>query len=101
DCRLKLLPQIFKIQAKTNLNIFVTSRPTLDVEKEFQECSLYESLEICARDEDVEGYLESRVSELRVSISKDVWRKIKKAILVSVKGMYVWLKLSKILTCLC
>jgi hypothetical protein len=96
DCRPKLLPQIFKIQAKTNLNILVTSRPTLDVEKEFQECILRESLEIRARDEDVESYLESRIFELKVSVSGDFRKEIKGAILKAAEGMYVLLRLFKI-----
>lgn len=92
NCRPKLLPEILKIQAKTNLNIFVTSRPTLDVEKEFRECTLRKSLEIYARDGDVESYLESRVSELRVPVSNNVWREIKTAISEAAEGMYVLLE---------
>ena len=89
DCRPKFLPEIFKIQVKTNLNIFVTLRPTLNIEKEFKECILCQSLEIRAMDEDVECYLESRVSELRILLPKDLWKDIKTTILYAVKGMYV------------
>lgn len=86
-CRSKLLAEIFKIQAVNPLNIFLTARPSLDVEQELRECALYKSLEIYARDEDVEVYLEDRISELKVSITADFWREIKDAISKAANGM--------------
>jgi Cdc6-like AAA superfamily ATPase len=94
-CRLKLLPRIFKFQANTNLNVFITSRPTLDVEKEFQECISCKSLEIRATDEDVENYLENRFSELKVSVSGIFRKEIKEGISKAAEGMYVLPRLSE------
>ncbi|KAF7511864.1 hypothetical protein GJ744_003097 [Endocarpon pusillum] len=89
DCRPKLPAEIFKIQAKANLNIFVTSRPTLDVQKEFQECILHESLEVRARDEDVASYLDSRIPALRVSDPESLRKQIKEAISKAAEGMFL------------
>ncbi|KIX03194.1 uncharacterized protein Z518_06746 [Rhinocladiella mackenziei CBS 650.93] len=93
DCRTKLLPEIFKIQAKANLNIFMTSRPILDVEKEFRECISRKSLEIRAKDEDVESYLESHISELRLNVPENVKEEIKKTISEAAKGMFLLVEL--------
>jgi len=78
------------------MNVLVTSRPTLDLEEVFQECILHESLEIRARDEDVERYLEGRIAELKASIPDLFWKQIKEAISKAAEGMYVLLEILKI-----
>ena len=89
DCRAQFLPELFKMQAATNMNIFVTSRPTLNVEKEFQECISCDSLEISATDEDVQTYLEGRICELKVSDPESLREEITDVISKAAKGMYV------------
>jgi len=87
-CRSKFLLEIFNVQAKTEANIFATSRPLPDIEREFKECL---SLEILATDEDVRKYLDGHMSQLPdfVSSRPKLQEEIKTDILRAVEGMYV------------
>jgi hypothetical protein len=89
--RSRLLSEIFTLQKKTGLNFFATSRPILDVKKEFKGCISHESLEIRARMEDISRYLEGRMDRLQVSISErpHLQEEIKKVISQAADGMYV------------
>lgn len=89
DCRRKLLNTIFQIQTQTNLNIFTTSRPTLEINRDFQNCVSHIPLEIRAQDEDVQNYLESRRPELTKSLPGDTWEDVKNTIVNAAEGMYV------------
>jgi Cdc6-like AAA superfamily ATPase len=60
-CRATFLSKIFRLQAKTNTNIFATSRYIPEVEESFYQSA---SLEISAKDEDVRAYLDSHVARL-------------------------------------
>ncbi|RYP53496.1 hypothetical protein DL768_001533 [Monosporascus sp. mg162] len=59
--RSRFLSEIFSLQGNTGLNIFVTSRPLLEIETQFSGCLWRE---IRARDEDVRRYLGSHVLRL-------------------------------------
>lgn len=61
-CRSVFLSQIFSLQANANANVFTTSRPIQEIKKEFEGRSVI--LEINAKNEDVEKYLDGRISEL-------------------------------------
>jgi hypothetical protein len=100
NCRPHILSQIFKIQAKTDLNLFLTSRPYLDTGKEFKECISLKSLEILARDEDIHSYLAGRMSELRFQASEALQEELTKAIIGAVKGMYVSFQLFELVALL-
>jgi Cdc6-like AAA superfamily ATPase len=57
-----LLSEIFNIQAMTGANLFATSRFIPDIMKEFETCI---SLEIRAHDEDIQRYLDWKMSQLQ------------------------------------
>ena len=57
------LTEIFTLQANTGANLFATSRPKNDIQREFAS-SLY--LEIYARDEDVKKYIDGRIFDLGI-----------------------------------
>jgi hypothetical protein len=87
-CRLKLLSEMFSLRVKTGANLFATSRPILEIKKEFKS---YVSCEILARDEDVRRYLNGHMSQLPGFVKKrpDLQEEIKTAIAGVVEGMYV------------
>ncbi|KAL6406233.1 hypothetical protein AUP68_10402 [Ilyonectria robusta] len=66
-CRTKFLSEMFSLQAKTEANLFATSRPNLEIEKEFKGCI---SREIRASGEDVRKYLDAGISQGESSILK-------------------------------
>ena len=70
------------------VNIFTTSRFDLDIEKEFRQSI---SLEIRARDEDVQTYLTGNMTRLRPfdSVDPDLQNEVKATISNAVDGMYV------------
>ena len=90
-----LLSEIFNLQAKTAVSIFVTSRFIPEIEREFERGLL---LEIRASDEDVQRYLDSHMFQLPsfVSNNLDLKEEIKTAIVNAVDGMYVSPILQKI-----
>ena len=83
-----LLSEIFSLQAKTGVNLFATSRSIPEIMKEFEGCI---SLEIRASEEDVQRYLDGRMSQLPSFISgkPDLQETIKTEITKAVDGMYV------------
>jgi len=86
-CR-KFLSEVFNLQNKTGTNIFATSRFILEIVKEF-EGSI--SLEIRARDEDVQRYLDAHMSELPLCVSRNraLQDIIQAEVIKAVDGMYV------------
>lgn len=86
--RSRFLSYIFDLQAKTNSRIFATSRFIPDVIKDF-EGSI--SLEIYANIEDVQKYLDGRMLELPLCVTRNrnLQEKIKAEIIKAVGGMYV------------
>jgi Cdc6-like AAA superfamily ATPase len=86
-CR-KFLSEIFNLQAKAGVSLFVTSRIIPEITKEF-EGSI--SLEIRASSEDMLIYLDGRIPWLlrsRISKYPDLQKMIRKEILNAVDGMY-------------
>jgi len=83
-----LLLELFNLQAKTRANLLTTSRFIPEIIKEF-EGSI--SLEIRARDEDVERYLNGHMSQLLSFVSRnlDLQKEIKTKIISAIDGMYV------------
>lgn len=87
-CRSKFLSEMFNLRARTGVNLFATSRPILDIEREFKGCV---SREILASDEDVRRYLNGHISQLPAFILKrpDLQEEIKNEITRAVEGMYM------------
>ena len=85
-CRKRLLSDIFELQARVRANIFSTSRFDPEIEKEFKQSI---SLEIRARDEDVQTYLAGNIARLPsfVSSNPDLLDNIKATISKTVDGM--------------
>jgi hypothetical protein len=85
--RKKFLTEMFNLQVKTKINLFATSRFILDIEKAFDGSI---SLEIRAREDDVQRYLEGRMLQLPSFVSRNVGlqEEIKNAIMKAVDGMY-------------
>ncbi|KAM0461024.1 hypothetical protein ACHAO4_001823 [Trichoderma viride] len=88
DCGLKLLSYIFRLQTNNMTKFFATSRPILDIEKQF---NTHPRREILATYEDVRTYLEGHMSDLPRCISKrpDIQEKIKTEIASAVDGMFL------------
>ncbi|KUI71876.1 hypothetical protein VM1G_07859 [Cytospora mali] len=86
-CRTRFLDEIFAVQAELRANVFATSRHIPETTKKF-EGSI--SLEICASQEDVQRYLDSRMSELPEFISErlELQEEVRNSIVQSVHGMY-------------
>jgi Cdc6-like AAA superfamily ATPase len=86
--RQKLLSETFSLQAKTEVNIFATSRFIPEITKKF-EGSVF--LEIRASDEDVRRYLDGKIPLLRPFVSRSLalQEEIKTEIIKVVEGMYV------------
>lgn len=86
--RTKFLTEILSIQGKTGVNLFATSRVDPAVAKLFEQSM---SLEIRARNEDVQRYLDGQMSQLPsfVQSSPDLQDEIKTTISKAVDSMYV------------
>jgi Cdc6-like AAA superfamily ATPase len=84
----KFLSEIFNLQAKARASVFATSRFVPEIVREF-EGSI--SLEIRASDGDVQRYLDGRMSQLSLCVSRnvDLQETIKAEIIKAVNGMYV------------
>ena len=82
----KFLSGVFKLQAKTGANLFVTSRFIPDIAEKFEGSP---SLEIRANDEDVRRYLDGHMSQLRSFVSRkpELQEEIKNEIVKAVDGM--------------
>jgi hypothetical protein len=85
-CRSRFLSNLFNLQAKTEAQLFVTSRPIPDIEKEFKGCL---SLEIVASDEDVGRYLDNHILQLPTFVlsKPKLQEEITTEIVKAVKGM--------------
>jgi hypothetical protein len=88
DCRTKFVSELFNLQAKSRVNLFVTSRYIPEITDNFKSAT---SLEIRASDKDVGRYLEGHMSQLPnfVSSSLDLQEQIKDVLIKAVDGMYV------------
>jgi len=76
-----LLPEIFKLQSNTGANLFITSRPEKDIQKEFQGSI---PLEIRARHEDLKKYIDRRTLDLDIFQDED--KELKEEIRVKIKN---------------
>jgi hypothetical protein len=86
----KFLLEIFKFQAKTNANLFATSRFIPGIKGEFDKRESI-LLEIRAKDEDVKRYLEGHMTRLPsfVKNSPNLQGEIQTEMAGAVDGMYV------------
>lgn len=86
--RMQFLTEISGIQAKTNLNVFATSRSIPEISERFKDAI---SLEVCASEEDVRRYVDGHMSRLPSFVDRDqkLQGEIKSGISQSVGGMYV------------
>jgi hypothetical protein len=87
--RTKFLTEILSFQAKTGANLLTTSRIDPEIAKLFEQSI---SLEIRARNEDVQRYLDGHMSQLPpfVKSSPDLQDEIKTTISKAVDSMYAW-----------
>jgi len=90
----RFLSEILNLQAKTQVNIFATSRPIQEIKKVF-EGSVF--LEIRARDKDVETYLDGHMARLPSCVlgNPALQEKVKAEIIKAVDGMYVCFNATK------
>ncbi|KAI0892243.1 ankyrin repeat-containing domain protein [Annulohypoxylon nitens] len=86
--RMKFLTEISGIQAKTNLNVFTTSRSIPEISERFKDAI---SLEVCASEEDVRRYVDGHMSRLPSFVDRDqkLQEEIKSGISQSVGGMFL------------
>ena len=87
-CRARLLSELFDIQKRHGANILATSRIIQDIAKKFEGSA---SLEIRARDDDVQKYLAHHIVKLPsfVLSNPELQHHIKTTIAETVNGMYV------------
>jgi hypothetical protein len=87
-CRARLLSEVFRLQVKADTNLFATSRIIPEIQESFEESV---TLEIRARDEDVEIYLANHMTRLHSFVSSDMHLQemIKTTIAKAVDGMCV------------
>ncbi|KAH7176210.1 hypothetical protein EDB81DRAFT_33562, partial [Dactylonectria macrodidyma] len=88
DCRTRFLTEIFKVQAKSEANIFATSRSIPEITEIFEGSILRE---IRASEDDVRRYLNSHISRLPsfVSCNEGLQEEIEASIVQSVQGMFL------------
>ncbi|KFY23766.1 hypothetical protein V491_02414 [Pseudogymnoascus sp. VKM F-3775] len=86
--RRKFISEIFNLQAKTGLNLFVTSRFIPSIIEEFNGSA---SLEIRASHEDVQNYLDGHMLYLPSFVMRrpDLQEEIKNKIIKAVDGMFL------------
>ena len=82
----RFLAELFKLQTKTAINLFVTSRFIPEIENEFNGSI---KLEIRANEEDLSRYLDYHILRLPsfVSRNKELQKDIKTTIVKAVDGM--------------
>jgi Cdc6-like AAA superfamily ATPase len=85
-CRMRLLLEIFNLQVRSGANILATSRFIPEIAEKFNGSP---SLEIRARDEDVQKYLDGRISQSESELLKPYREEVKIKITKAVDGMYV------------
>lgn len=100
ECRLpdgvlKLLAEIFELQAITGFSLFATSRFIPEIKASFEEKNAT-SIEIKASDDDMLGYLNTSLSKLPSFVMKDyqLQEKVKSAVIKAADGMLVSLDLA-------
>ncbi|KAI9685167.1 MAG: hypothetical protein M1822_004754 [Bathelium mastoideum] len=88
----KFLSAILEVQTHTATNLLVTSRPISEIERSFTGSV---SLEIRAKEEDVQRYVNTHLSELPsfVSSRPRLQEQIEKAIVTAVDGMFLLARL--------
>ena len=88
-CRARLLSEDFRLQVKMDTNIFVTSRFIPEIQESFEESV---TLEIRARDDDIEIYLANHMTRFHSFVFSDVYLQeiIKTTISEAIDGMCVW-----------
>ena len=86
NCRSRFLSEIFNLQVKYGANIFATSRFIPEITEKFNGSTL---LEIRARGEDVQKYLDGRISQSESKFLKSCHKEINTEITKAVDGMYV------------
>jgi NACHT domain len=88
-CRTRFLTELFKVQASSQANIFITSRSTPEVTRKFGGCI---SLEVRASGKDVRRYLDDQIFRLPgfVNVNSELQEEIKAGIIRSVQGMCVY-----------
>jgi hypothetical protein len=86
-CQMRLLSEIFSLQAKCGANFFATSRPMTKIIEKFEGSTC---LEIRARENDIRAYLDGHISILPrfVLRSPGLQEEIKNKIVKAVDGMY-------------
>ena len=86
-CRMRFLSDVFNLQVKYQASIFATSRLIPGFSEKFHECI---RLEIRASNQDVQRYLDGRMSQLPgfVLRSSELQDEIKGEIINAVDGMY-------------
>ncbi|EED17198.1 Pfs, NACHT and Ankyrin domain protein [Talaromyces stipitatus ATCC 10500] len=85
-----LLLEIFNLQAKTRANLFAPSRFIPKIEEEFKRKGAV-SLEIRASDNDVQIYLDDKISRLSLFVGKnpELEDRVKKAVITAADGMFL------------
>lgn len=80
------LSALFYLQSKAEVNVFVTSRPIMEVEKSFNEC---QSIDIVASPGDIYKYVDGHIFQLPdfVRHNPNLQEQIKMEISTSVQGM--------------
>jgi hypothetical protein len=86
--RWKFLDEVSGLQTKAGANFLATSRFMPKITKQFQECI---TLEIRARDADVQKYISGKISRLQPFVLRDdaLQEEITSKIIKAVDGMYV------------
>ncbi|PTB55914.1 hypothetical protein M431DRAFT_412378 [Trichoderma harzianum CBS 226.95] len=92
NCRKSFLSEIFKLQEGTNVNFFATARNIPDILEAFKHSS---SLEISARDEDVQKYLAGNMERLPPFVLRnpELQNEIKTIISKIASGMFLIVRL--------
>lgn len=90
--RSELIHCLLGVQNEAKINLLVTSRFIPEIEEEFGRCSM---IEISAREDDVQKYVQGRIHDLRrfVKRSKELQKCIQKKISKATRGMYVSISL--------
>jgi hypothetical protein len=83
-CRTTFLTEIFSLQTKTRANLFTTSRYIPEITESFRDSIIFE---IHAHDEDVQQYLDSRISQSGQKLLQTYRKEIKTEIIKAVDGM--------------
>ena len=88
----RFLSELIRIQRKTAVNIFATSRPIPEIARTFGECP---SLEIRANDTDMRKYIEAHIAQLPAFVQRKqtLQQEIKTGVVDAAKGMFVYMLL--------